>query len=100
MENASRILIGLYCIPIEDTPNFKTQIIELTEFENQMVKDADSFSSDGSDISVEGQEDGLMSDIAFVKEEDLIALGLKDPELEMPKKPFLLYPDMIFSSFW
>ena len=65
-----------------------------------MVKDADSFSSDGSDISVEGQEDGLMSDIAFVKEEDLIALGLKDPELEMPKKPFLLYPDMIFSSFW
>ena len=39
-------------------------------------------------------------DITFVKDEELIALGLKDPELQIPKKPFLLYPDMIFSSFW
>jgi hypothetical protein len=39
-------------------------------------------------------------DITFVKDEELIALGLKDPELQIPKKPFLLYPDMMFSSFW
>ena len=54
METTSRILIGIYCIPIEDTTDFKAQVIELTEVENQMIKDAERFSSDESDISVEG----------------------------------------------
>ena len=54
MENSSKILIGIYCIPLEDIPNFKAQIIELTDAENQMIKDAENFSSDESEISVEG----------------------------------------------
>lgn len=54
MQKSSRILIGIYCIPIKDNANFKTQIIELTEEENQMIKDAKDFCSDESEISVEG----------------------------------------------
>lgn len=80
MNTTSKILIGIYFIPTGDMPNFKAEITELTEIENQMIKDAENFSSDESNISVEGHEDGLMS-ISLVKDEDLIAIGLKDPEL-------------------
>ena len=34
--------------------DFKAELIELTESEHQMIKDAESFSSDGSIISIEG----------------------------------------------
>ena len=50
--------------------------MELTKDECEMIKDAEGFCSDNSNVSVDGKPEDILANLAIINNNDLVLIGL------------------------